>query len=83
MIVLIYEENQTPKAYAVKQHRLYVNCEIIQLCEMNGKNERVNLTLYGRKITADICHNQIKTYGDDGREVDAVELSSKAHMLRK
>ena len=50
---------------------------------MNGKNESVNLTLYGKKITADICHNQIKTYGDDGREVDAVELSSKAYILRK
>lgn len=46
---------------------------VIRLCEMNGKDTRVELNLFGKVINTDVSHNEIKTVTDAGRELNLIE----------
>ena len=46
---------------------------IIRLYEMNGSDTAVQLKLFGKEIKSDIGHNEVKTFDENGTELDFME----------
>ncbi|MDY3303479.1 MAG: glycoside hydrolase family 38 C-terminal domain-containing protein [Clostridia bacterium] len=65
-------DNDDVLVYAVKEKE-DGDANIVRICEMNGKEGSASLELFGKKIDANIKHNQLKTLTDDGRELNLIE----------
>lgn len=49
------------------------NGNIIRFYEMNGENTSVSVKLFDKIISTDISHNEVKTFTDDGAELNLIE----------
>lgn len=47
---------------------------IVRFYEADGKDTDVTLTLFGKKIEANTSHNSVKTFTEDGAEVNMLEM---------
>lgn len=57
---------------AVKQHEDSKN-NVVRMYEMNGDNATVSVKLFDKVISTDISHNEMKTFADNGDELDLIE----------
>ena len=46
----------------------------VRFYEADGKDTDVTLTLFGKKIEANTSHNSVKTFTEDGAEVNMLEM---------
>ncbi len=51
---------------------------IIRFYEMNSCDTSVSLKLFGNEIKSDVTHNEIKTFSDQGKELDLIEWEIKS-----
>ena len=50
------------------------NSEIaVRLCEMDGKDAKAEIKIFGNSIKVELAHNQLKTVTDSGREINLIE----------
>ncbi|MCM1024810.1 MAG: alpha-mannosidase [Roseburia sp.] len=49
------------------------NSDVIRLCEMEGRGEKVSLRIFDRTLEAEVACHEIKTLFTDGRETDLIE----------
>lgn len=57
---------------AVKQHEDSEK-DVVRMYEMNGDNTTVSVRLFDKIIKTEISHNEVKTFADNGDELDLIE----------
>ncbi len=46
---------------------------VIRFYEMNGRDARLQMKVFGKEISIEISHNAIKTLNEDGKEINIIE----------
>jgi len=46
---------------------------VIRFCEWNGKDTTATIKIFGREISCQIAHNELKTIDENGNEINIME----------